>query len=483
MSHYKALLVVFGCLLLAKGQAFIHPLYSVDAWNEATLWDEGATHYGHFLSQYRFGLAALLALFRQFEYSGVQVAFSSVLLACGLSAVASLFAYLTIDPTGRRIPYLIFAVIFCLHPFTTEIFTFVDVTLFVCLALAIGLLGTLLVVRAHNVNVWMVGVALIVAALSIYQVTLHYILITLLLSIVASLVRGESIAPVVRALVITLFSTALCFAIAKGINAVLHIPTEVRGSLISLAKLPSRISVVWDALTLAFWPPQRLIPPVATWVSIGALSLAVLTILYAIARNRGIAMAALSSAAIIGAVLWIAGLSIIGSVVWLVPRVLSAVAVLLGGLLALGWMAGSVAVRRILTVCSIVLAFAYIASDNRILFDQWRVNQWDSRQALRIFGRFEELPEFSKLQTIILLGGRYGHTAPLPSAYKDLNLSSLAPGLAYSATFQQAIGYDLRHPTASETAAGNNYCKSAPKWPAPQSVTIIGAVGIVCLGG
>jgi hypothetical protein len=411
----------------------------------------------------------------------VQTAFSAGIAACALAAVASLFAYLSIDPSGRRTPYLIFAAVFCLHPFTTEIFTFSQVTLFVNLSLAAGLLGALFLLQAKRVE-WLIGAALIVSALSIYQITLHYIMIALLLAGVGSLMRGESPISAVRAIVATVISTALCLMIAKGINAALHIPSEARGSFAGLGDLRAKASVFADALVLAFAPPHRLVPPIAAWLAAICAAGSLAAVLWMIARKRGLALALLATVALVGALISVALLPVASSVVWLVPRVLSAISVFVGGLLALGWIAGGHRFRQVLSVATVILAFAYISADNRILFDQWRVNQWDARQGNRMIARLESLPEFKNVETVVALNGHWRHAAPLPTAYGDLNLTIFVKGPAHYVALQQLTGYKFRAPTQAETAAGEEYCKNGAKWPEPAAVTILGATGIVCLG-
>jgi hypothetical protein len=60
LEHRKSLLIVFALVLLAKGMAFLSPLYSIDAWEEATRADANAPAYAGYFAQYRFGIAFLL---------------------------------------------------------------------------------------------------------------------------------------------------------------------------------------------------------------------------------------------------------------------------------------------------------------------------------------------------------------------------------------------------------------------------------------
>ncbi|QRM28277.1 glucosyltransferase domain-containing protein [Microvirga sp. VF16] len=481
--HQISLLVVFGLVLLAKAPAFLGPLYSVDAWIAATAADESKyfSDITLVLSQYRFGLAALFLFSRLFEYGAAPVAFNSVLLACGLLTIASLFSYLTIDPEGRRTPYLIFSAIFCLHPFTVEIFTFVDVALFASMSLVLGQLGGLILYKGTSRREWAGGVALIIAALSIYQITLHYIFITLLFASVAALMRGESLRPVPRAIIGVAVSAAVCLLMAKGINAILQIPSEARGSLISLYEIPGRIGALRDALVRSFYPPPRLVPPVTTGIAALALTAALFVSLRVVFVRKGISAVLLAMVALGAAVCWIAGLSIVGKTLWLVPRTLSAIAVFLGAAVALGWLGGGQVMRGILVSTTSLLVFGYIASNNRILYDQWRVNNWDAQQANRILARLETLQEFPQMKRLSVQGGFTRYRARLPTAFADLNMSSFAPGLFKNYTIQQTTGYKFLPPTPDQGKLAVGYCKTAPRWPASQSVTIIGVLGIVCL--
>ena len=474
--HHVSLLLVFGLVILAKGPAFLSPLYSVDAWIAATAADENRylSDINLVLSQYRFGLAGLFLFSRLFEYSAAPVAFNSVLLACGMLTIASLFSYLTIDREGRRTPYLIFAALFCLHPFTVEIFTFVDVALFACLSLVLGQLGTFIIYDGTSRREWVGGAVLIIAALSIYQITLHYIFITVLFASVAALMRGGSLQPALRAMLGIVVSAAVCLLVAKSINAALQIPSEARGSLISLYEVPDRIQALRDAL-------PRLVPVAATSIGTFALAVALSVTLRAVSIRSGISALLLAILALGAAVCWIAGLSIVGKTLWLVPRTLSAIAVFLGAAVAVGWIAGGQVVKGVLVSLTSLLVFGYIASNNRILYDQWRVNKWDAQQANRILARLETFPEFPQMKRLAVQGGFTRYPARLPTAFADLNMSSFAPGLFRNYTIQQTTGYKFLPPTRAQEALANDYCKTAPRWPASQSVTIIGVLGIVCL--
>ncbi|AMJ62708.1 hypothetical protein AXW83_22555 [Bosea sp. PAMC 26642] len=405
------------------------------------------------------------------------------------AAAGIFFAKLVLDnPTRSELS--IFLAIMTLHPFGTEFFTFSDATLNIMIGLLLSAAGAFLAARSSNQ--WVsIGIAtlLLIAALSIYQTTIAYVLPLCLIALVVRISRRELPAfqqpffqwPEFRALIVVLASVVVYLAVAKLISHVSGVPLDGRTDFAGLVDVKAKLSIVWTALTLALWPMPGLLPAGASILLIVLLTISTILVIFPMLRN-GLVLSGILCAAMLAAGLgWAVGASAVGKVIWLVPRVLAPMSAFAAGLIMVGWHLASLRSKALFGVASVVLVLAYIGSSNRILSEQHRLNHWDAQQANRIVDRLERHPRFVDIRSLAIIGGDWRRSARLVTTTGDMNVSAFFSRPSKLGLIQEASGYRFEKTTATEYTDAEQYCQTAPHFPADASVTVLGSVGIVCL--
>ncbi|MCB5175205.1 glucosyltransferase domain-containing protein [Microvirga lenta] len=487
--YYRPLLGVIILGFIARGQAILAPLYSIDTYHAAYV-KEAAASYDFLLSQGRYGWAILWWLRDTIGVHGVEVTSAGMILSVVMLAVTGfLFAVAILkEPTPAEA--FLFAAIFTLHPFNTEFFHFSNVTSDITFAILLSALGMAAAFYISSVQLAaFVSVPLIVASLGIYQLAAAHIGTVWLLATAARLIENRSGAAALkyrleRPLQVLLI-IAICLAILAVslvlIRFVVDIPLDGRADLSKLLDVRVKVQALGTAVGMALWPSPGLVPRSIAVLLIAVLSFCFCKIVWQGLRTRRYVLAIGSAILLSLALAWSAGASVMSGVIWLVPRVISPISVFIAGAVLLAWHSSSKPTRMMIGVSVCVICVSYIGASNRILFDQRRLNLWDAQQANRIIARLEMLPQFTQMSSVAVVGGHWARSSRLSTAIGDMNVSALAVSWAKIGLLEQATGYHFAEPTPAELDKAQVYCASSPSWPASESVTIIDKLGVVCL--
>lgn len=487
--YYRPLLAVIIIGLVARGQAVLTPLYSIDTYHAAYVKEAAAT-YDFLLSQGRYGWAILWWLRDAVGVHGVEVTSAGMMLSVVMLAVTGfLFAVAILkDPTPAETA--LFATIFTLHPFNTEFFHFSNVTIDITFAILLSAVGMAAAFSIPSVKfAAFVSIPLIVASLGIYQLAAAHIGAVWLLATTAKLIEKRSGTvtlgsrlerPLQVILIIAIGLIILAISLVL-IRLVVGIPLDGRADLSKLLDVRVKVQALGTAISMALWPSPGLVPRSIAILLIAVLSFCFCKIVWQSLRT-GRYVLALGCAILLSLGLaWSAGASVMSGVIWLVPRVISPVSVFIAGAVLLAWHISLKPTRMMIGVSVCVICVSYVGASNRILFDQRRLNLWDAQQANRIIARLEMLPHFPQMSSVAVIGGHWARSSKLSTAIGDMNVSALAVSWAKIGLLEQATGYHFAEPAPAELEKAQAYCTSSPSWPASESVAIIDKLGVVCL--
>jgi hypothetical protein len=480
-------LVALG--VLARAQTIFSPLLSIDTYEVAATSDP-SVKFETLVQQGRFGLMALWWLRGVLGVWGPSASSISLMLSVPLLALSGLLFAFSISRgmTIRSATFL--AAIYSLHPFLTEIYYFSDAAFNIFFATCLASIGTLFMLQEDRQRAsWLVGVATLTVAISVYQLVVAHIGTVWLLAVVARTI-GDKGSPSsfiatyrreIRALAIMALSLAAYLVTAALIAKLTGWPLDGRNSFSGLLDVSTKVDAVRQALTLGYFPSSGLVPPLATTLLLIVLSISAGYVVVQAMLRRGVWSAALVVVCLTAALVWSASASAVGDIVWIVPRVVSPASLFIGGLVALMMEGGNRTTKRVMTGSVLIILISYLGASNSILYDQRRINLWDAQQANRLVARLEEQPDFHKMKKLALVGGQWWRTTPLPTAVGDMNVSALAVGWAKVQLISHATGYLFQSPDLSEQASAERECEDRLLWPAVGSVFQMEELGVICL--
>lgn len=486
-SFFLVFSIVAFATLLAKGAAVFQPSFSSDGYHLQYLLEQGRNiDPKFFLGQGRIGLSIIHWLRDLIGYSGADVSGSSIIIAIACWIFSGWMLARVIAPQITTIEQIIFGLVFSLHPFTTEMFTFSEATLNTNIAVMIGAAG--LYVGIFDNERWrglVIGGGLIFLSLTIYQLAINYCVIALGLGFASRIIsesdtRSQSMQRLFLGCFALVLATVFYLIFVLAIGWMMHVVPEDRSNLSAIVHPDELVRNIWDGLVRTYAPTKSFIPR-----SISNLT-AVLLVVSAIGLLKQAGRKARSSSwltvlsLIFGALAGV-GIGVVSSPAWLVPRVLSASACFVAGLILLGWRNSGVIARSALSVILICLLMGYVSVDNKILSDQRRIERWDFFKVNRIVARLETDPSFLQAKRLAVMQGFWSYPLALGTSQGDMNISSLWPGRSRLALFEQATGYWFQPPTSEQDKEADQFCNAAPKWPALGSTGIIGELAIVCL--
>ncbi len=476
--------------IVARGAIIFNPFYSIDGYGESYA-QSYSIYYKLALSQGRYGFLVLMWLRDAIGCIGIETANCSLILSTiVLSAAAVLFS-LVIYRRISAFGVLIFVAIFSLHPFMTELFHFSSGTLNLTIPIFLAAAG--LAVIASNPTNWLrvgAGIMLNVTALSIYQTAGAYAIVAALLAIVAAITdldqRHERVriihTPEVRILLAILASVALYLVSIYIVSIFTGVKNDGRTDLLGLLDIGLKFKVLTMAVAKGLWPQAGVIPHPISVLLIILIGMSVGIITWPLLIRGEMQRAFFCIVVIATALCGSVGLTSVGTTaIWLVPRMLSPVAVFAAGMVMLGWRLAPTGLKKPMALAVLILVVGYVGSSNRIIFDQRRTNLWDFQEANRIVARLETHSQFRTARKIAIVGGAWCRSSPLSTTWGDMNVSALSVPWAKLGLIEQATGYRFSAPEAADTKTAEDYCSSAPFWPADRAVSIIGDVAVVCL--
>lgn len=376
-----------------------------------------------------------------------------------------------------------------LHPYQAEIFTFKTAAIFLAIPLALSFFA--ISTCAHSPRHWLLSTIVLISALFLYQAVLNYIAMALLFSMVFHLARGVeerslSFWSSFKSQLMLVFVSVVLYALlALAIAGVARVPIHGRATLIGAPEIAPRIIVSLAQLRMMFVQTEPILPSTTKLLMILA-PLVALGVSFFSMPGRALRLT-FSRRAFPYLLIIIVGVPLCLGVIlvlhewWPVPRVLAHIGIFWAGIYALSLRLASPRGRHVLVAAAGVIVFSFIGINNHIFNDQVRLNMRDMAKANRIIMRVEALPDFDRITGIVITGGYWSYPSPIKTLEGDMNVSALFAAWSKTPVINEVSGYKLS--LAPEQIAENAkaYCRSSPKWPAPQSVTTMKSFAVVCL--
>ncbi|WP_201829349.1 glucosyltransferase domain-containing protein [Microvirga zambiensis] len=474
--------------LLARGQAIFAPLYSIDSYDTAYRGEPDAI-YGFLLTQGRYGLAALWWLRDAIGFYGIEVASATLIISIILFAASGFLFSIAVLKRPTAAETFILSALFTLHPYSTEFFHFSDATFNIALAIFLGALGIVLALRKSGLGGAAVSCLLIFLSISIYQLALVHIGAVWLLYAAYVLLKDrsdaieykENLSNGLRSLVLISLSLATYLVSLPLLTRLIGVRFDARTDLSKLINVQEKLQALRDAFAHTLWPKIEVIAPVTSALLLGLLVLCSGLVIWRVLRRGDFAIGVFLSVILIAALTWSLGASVLGGVIWLVPRVLSPFSVFVAGLTVIAWHGARLPAKGIIGGGICVLLISYVGASNQILFDQRRVNLWDTQQANRILAALERQPEFRRISSLAIVGGSWARSSRLRTTWGDMNISAFAASWAKLGIIEQATGYRFVQPSPKEMDSAQSYCATANVWPDAGAIKVVDTLGIVCL--
>lgn len=369
-------------------------------------------------------------------------------------------------------------------PYLTEYFTFrealaTQATSFVLLAIVLMGLHDLRAQHASASITRQVFLVLCMALLAGAQQTAFVVLACFVVAAVAADVidgrtlrsslqwrnNGRSLAMLVLAAIVYVVVYAL-------IKKIFGAPSDARSSFLPLGELGTRFSQIFDLVKTIVLFDEGVAPRPVKQLFLFLYAIALL--LVGLRDLRAAAWILLASLLMFAGGIFLVSVS---AVWWPVPRAMYAVgfalglAMLLVALcLPLRW---SSPFRALVIVGACCLAF----QSSSVLYDQLRLNRWDSWSASAIINDLVARGIASDTK-IVLVGAGWAHPAGLPTLQGDLNVSALAIPWATADLFMETTG----RPWSVDSIPSSSECQGLPAWPAHASVQRVGDTTYVCMG-
>jgi hypothetical protein len=484
-----AIISVF-VILIARGTNIFNLTYSVDDYQHTL--DNISGSYSFFISQGRFGSVLIyefLILFGihptdSFLFSGILSIVSFVvsgLIVVRLWKVNNCWKQITI------------ILIFYLHPYTSEIFTFNAVKNVLYFNYFLGFIG-LYIITNKKLN-FISGVILIVFSLSIYQIILNALFTTLLISFILYLIdnstnkklfsfnnfKKEKLYFTFLGLIISVF---LYLIINKILLLLLHI-TPIRQDFIGFSDINYRITQIIYLLNWIFFKDQSWFFPIATKYLILIIIIVsfISLIRYFLKNDKPNVFKMILSLILIILTL----LSSIGVIIFLkdwypVARTVSCISIFIGGILAITYKCiNNIIIKKVLTGGILLLLFSFIGINNSVFADQIRINRRDAFKANRLITRLEMNPYFSKVKKIYVVSGYSNYRIPIRTMIEYLNMSAYGTEWSKTRIIKEVTGYDFSPLTADDQKKIEKYCTKNKDKIYCDSVEIVDDIGLLWL--
>jgi hypothetical protein len=391
--------------------------------------------------------------------------------------------------------------LFVIHPYNAEVFVFREMSITVGLALLAAVAGVVLAER-HGRR-WLLGWLLLILSMSLYQVALNFVVIGLIVLCLIEWSRSDISwvrfrSDEMRQFAAALFSRLVAIGLAVPAYLVLHKlslkwagvtsadPEITRSSALSPSEMPERALSVLRTVKYVFVNSEPLMPG-ATKVCIALMLLLVIGLLTKRAL-RVPGSARWAELLVAGALLFGASLAVVGILMGLrdyfvVDRTLSAVSVLVAGLMAIVGVSGGLWLRRVALAVAFVLLLSFVGVNNVVLAEQLRSNSRDRETANRMIMRLESAPAFPSVKKIAVIGRMpeypiHSHTLKPGS---DVNVSEFAKPWSKAHILCEVSGYRFADPSPQELERAVEYCRHAEPWPHAESVAILDDMAVICL--
>ncbi len=238
-----------------------------------------------------------------------------------------------------RIPTVsaVAVLLFVLHPYQTEIFTFHAVTLVTGFAIAAAVFS--LAYSGSYGWKWYLSVVLLAFSLGIYQLVLNYIVLALIVAVPFYL--DDEASERMRFLsglkwrVVAIFCGCLMYEIVLRIVArMLHIPPIARSGFLHPNGALVRLHEAWQLAGTMFWKSGAILPRTTKWLLIASIVLFVIALLWERPRVPKVRLAAGFIGAIVIAIPACLGILLIVGQWWPASRMFAHAGILWAGIMS-----------------------------------------------------------------------------------------------------------------------------------------------------
>jgi hypothetical protein len=437
-----------------------------------------------YATQGRFGMAALHLLLTSLGISPVHSYTALGLVSIALLAGACVLLARAWDLEGQGALPLFALPLAFIHPYAAETWSFRIGPIYFASAMVLALWGLCLIRRGRERT--LLGMALIAASLSVYQVGLNPLLVAIGLGACLDLWRvgpqREAVSAVVKVWLLTLGAVLLAFlayfALMQLALLLLHLEGEARAQTLAPADVPGRLVQIWKQLERLLGNDHQLGAPLLYAVQLALLALAVgLATLRA--RVEGARKLALTLLALFASLLAVIGVLAALRLFSPWPRALTALGLFWSGVVALAWLLSGPRLRRALAVLACALALGYVGLDHRAAAEQRRLNTRELLLAARVLERLDDEPGARAVRRIAVMGHEREYP-DIQTTSGDLNVSALYIPWSQAALISEVAGRPFGTSTPDDRARAERRCATAPKWPARGAVSVEGDLGIVC---
>lgn len=473
----RRLLTIF-CWVAGIGLAVRLPLlvgrfFSPDDWVFANGLDPSTM----LLRDGRFGYAALYWFLRTIGADPIHSYpfLGMAAIAIGAATMALLAVYWRIDQWV--LPSVAVGLLFLLHPFQAETWSFRYVPFFYQLALLLSLLG--LMVARRRPGALLTSLALLSLATSIYQVSLNFAATALAMKLAIGAIRDsreEGKGRFASEAFALLLTPALYLLTNRGLVRALGVPASFRTEMMTAHDVPARLTALAQTAGWIAGFGNLLIPAFLLVVCsiLGLLSVAAAFH----GPNRASRLLQLSGALVL-AYFASVGVALPLRDWWPTARLLSSFGLVWAGLAAATMIRGSGALRTASRTSTALLLVGFAGVSNRVIADQQRVNSRDLLTAARAVTRLETLPGHAKVRRVAVIGHPWSYE-DISTSYRDLNISTLAVWWAAAGVFSEVEGRILDKPAPDDLERARLRCQSGPHWPDQGSVAVEGELAILC---
>jgi hypothetical protein len=345
---------------------------------------------------------------------------------------------------------------------------------------------------------WMAALCIIAVAFSLgYQIMLSLLMVAFMIKFAISLVgffSGEKLnyssfllafkSPA-KLLAVIIIGTVIYYLSNKLVLIIFGLGESNRSALASFYDVPQKITILFaDLKRILLGRGDPSLPAPQKLVQFVLLSFCIFFSSLSVFRRTHNWTKTLSALVLLMLIIFMALVSIRIPSIFLAHtgdngRVLLAAGVFWSGIFAVSQAFDSKILRRVGIVLGFFIVSSYAVITSSISADLVRLNQRELLVASRMIERLSQLPNFSEMRTVVVVGDWDQSSRDLRSV-SDVLWSSLNSSFAFG-VIREASGENIRQPTAQDQAAALNFSKRMPAWPSLGSTAIINDVGVVLI--
>ncbi|MBU1118311.1 glucosyltransferase domain-containing protein [Patescibacteria group bacterium] len=381
--------------------------------------------------------------------------------------------------------------LFIVHPYQSGIYTYSLAIVTVGLALLFTFVPLyVLTIRKSKIIIGLSAI-LFCFALSIYQITINYalvvVLVLVLLTFLRTVKKGQKTISALKYafkkssvhFFVLILGTALYGCISWIIIKVLAILPYSRSQILSFSpeELFKRATQIANLFYEILFVHEAINPGTLKYIALFVLMGSIVAVAVNSCRGK-VTSFVVYLALLVSVFLSVIGISLALKIWFFEPRLYAAIGLAWAAVVVSGYLSfRSVFARKVFIALSVVVIIGFISIDNHIFIDRIRMNSFDRALSNRIVAALEQNPNSDKVERIVILG-EYEHQQPVQSSFA---LDSFSKGYAKVHLLNEFTGYSFLKPNEADSEKANQACLKVSKWPNPESTMIFDDLGVVCL--